>query len=130
MWTTDLQQNSIINKWVCLFYVYVCVCVCFMCVCVCVCVCLVVCVCIWSYIVVDSPHITNLLCQGVCSVEVALLALYNMEVLDEQGQPRIAPFRLPTLARHSVFHEVSHSCYWLFNNEEKVLQNTNWQAKI
>ncbi|XP_063585616.1 uncharacterized protein LOC134763020 [Penaeus indicus] len=43
--------------------------------------------------------------KGVGSVEVALLALYNMEVLDEQGQPRIAPFRLPTLARQSVFHE-------------------------
>ncbi|KAK7081345.1 hypothetical protein SK128_023232, partial [Halocaridina rubra] len=43
--------------------------------------------------------------KGVGSVEVALLALYNMEVLDEQGQPRITPFRLPTLARQSVFHE-------------------------
>nr|XP_045605700.1 hyccin-like isoform X2 [Procambarus clarkii] len=43
--------------------------------------------------------------KGVGSVEVALLALYNMEVLDEQGQPRIAPFRLPTLARQSLFHE-------------------------
>ncbi|XP_066988127.1 hyccin-like isoform X3 [Macrobrachium rosenbergii] len=43
--------------------------------------------------------------KGVGSVEVALLALYNMEVLDEQGQPRISPFRLPTLARQSVFHE-------------------------
>ncbi|KAK3862586.1 hypothetical protein Pcinc_022927 [Petrolisthes cinctipes] len=43
--------------------------------------------------------------KGVGSVEVALLALYNMEVLDEQGQPRIAPFRLPTLARQSIFHE-------------------------
>ncbi|KAG0729806.1 Hyccin [Chionoecetes opilio] len=43
--------------------------------------------------------------KGVAGIEVALLALYNMEVLDEQGQPRIAPFRLPTLARQSVFHE-------------------------
>ncbi|XP_071524776.1 hyccin isoform X3 [Panulirus ornatus] len=43
--------------------------------------------------------------KGVGSVEVALLALYNMEVLDELGNPRIAPFRLPTLARQSVFHE-------------------------
>ncbi|XP_042217721.1 uncharacterized protein LOC121863249 [Homarus americanus] len=43
--------------------------------------------------------------KGVGSVEVALLTLHNMEVLDEQGQPRIAPFRLPTLARQSVFHE-------------------------
>ncbi|CAL4124386.1 unnamed protein product, partial [Meganyctiphanes norvegica] len=45
--------------------------------------------------------------KSVGSVEVALLALYNMEVLNEQGQPRIAPFRLPTLARQSIYHEPS-----------------------
>lgn len=55
---------------------------------------------------VFSDKIISSIPQGVGSVEVALLALYNMEVLDEQGQPRIAPFRLPTLARQSVFHEV------------------------
>ncbi|KAF2359910.1 Reverse transcriptase domain [Trinorchestia longiramus] len=39
------------------------------------------------------------------SVELVLLALYNCEVLNEGGLFRLPSYRLPTLARPSVYHE-------------------------
>ncbi|XP_047112382.1 hyccin isoform X2 [Schistocerca piceifrons] len=39
------------------------------------------------------------------SVETLLLGLYNLEVVDESGQPKIISFRLPSLAQGSIYHE-------------------------
>ena len=35
--------------------------------------------------------------------------MYNLEVVDERGQPRVVSFRMPTLVKQSVYHLVS-SC--------------------
>lgn len=39
------------------------------------------------------------------SVETLLIGLYNLEVVDENGQPKVVSFRLPSLARDSIYHE-------------------------
>lgn len=39
------------------------------------------------------------------SVETLLIALYNLEVVDENGQPKVVSFRLPSLAQASIYHE-------------------------
>lgn len=33
--------------------------------------------------------------------------LYNFEVVDESGKPKVVSFRLPSLAQASIYHEVS-----------------------
>ncbi|PSN32692.1 Hyccin [Blattella germanica] len=40
------------------------------------------------------------------SVETLLVGLYNLEVVDENGQPKVVSFRLPSLAQASIYHEV------------------------
>lgn len=40
-------------------------------------------------------------------VEVLLLGIYNLEVVNEDGNPLIRTFRLPTLAKPSIYHEPS-----------------------
>lgn len=37
---------------------------------------------------------------------VIFLGLYNFEVVDEAGKPRVVSFRLPSLAQASIYHEV------------------------
>lgn len=32
--------------------------------------------------------------------------LYNFEVVDEEGKPKVVSFRLPSLAQSSIYHEV------------------------
>ncbi|KDR23157.1 hyccin isoform X2 [Zootermopsis nevadensis] len=39
------------------------------------------------------------------SVETLLVGLYNLEVVDEIGQPKVVSFRLPSLAQASIYHE-------------------------
>lgn len=39
------------------------------------------------------------------SVETLLVGLYNLEVVDENGQPKVVSFRLPSLAQASIYHE-------------------------
>ncbi|XP_071451978.1 hyccin 2 [Hetaerina americana] len=43
--------------------------------------------------------------KGVRDVETLLIALYNLEVLDENGKPKILHFRIPSLAQASIYHE-------------------------
>ncbi|KAG8227489.1 hypothetical protein J437_LFUL002378 [Ladona fulva] len=43
--------------------------------------------------------------KGVRDVETLLIALYNLEVLDENGKPRTLHFRIPSLAQASIYHE-------------------------
>jgi hypothetical protein len=44
--------------------------------------------------------------QSCRSVETLLVGLYNLEVVDESGQPKVVSFRLPSLAQASIYHEV------------------------
>ncbi|KAJ9590630.1 hypothetical protein L9F63_016341, partial [Diploptera punctata] len=39
------------------------------------------------------------------SVETLLVGMYNLEVVDENGQPKVVSFRLPSLAQASIYHE-------------------------
>lgn len=39
------------------------------------------------------------------SIEVLLLGIYNLEVVDSKGKPKVQSFRLPTLSNPSVYHE-------------------------
>lgn len=34
--------------------------------------------------------------------------LYNFEVVDEEGKPKVVSFRLPSLAQSSIYHEVNN----------------------
>lgn len=38
-------------------------------------------------------------------IETLLIGLYNFEVVDEAGKPRVVSFRLPSLAQASIYHE-------------------------
>ncbi|XP_068629700.1 hyccin [Battus philenor] len=38
-------------------------------------------------------------------VETLLIGLYNFEVVDESGKPKVVSFRLPSLAQSSIYHE-------------------------
>ncbi|XP_059054318.1 hyccin [Achroia grisella] len=38
-------------------------------------------------------------------IETLLIGLYNFEVVDETGKPRVVSFRLPSLAQPSIYHE-------------------------
>lgn len=39
------------------------------------------------------------------SIETLLIAIYNFEVVDENGTPKVVAFRLPSLAQASIYHE-------------------------
>ncbi|XP_051155963.1 hyccin [Leptopilina boulardi] len=41
------------------------------------------------------------------TVETLLIGLYNLEVVDMNGQPKVVSFRLPSLAMLSIYHEPS-----------------------
>lgn len=41
------------------------------------------------------------------TVETLLIGLYNLEVVDMNGQPKVVSFRLPSLAIMSIYHEPS-----------------------
>ncbi|KAM3963468.1 PI4KA lipid kinase complex subunit hyccin isoform 1-T2 [Aphomia sociella] len=38
-------------------------------------------------------------------IETLLIGLYNFEVVDESGKPKVVSFRLPSLAQPSIYHE-------------------------
>ncbi|KAJ0180517.1 hypothetical protein K1T71_003921 [Dendrolimus kikuchii] len=38
-------------------------------------------------------------------IETLLIGLYNFEVVDETGKPKVVSFRLPSLAQSSIYHE-------------------------
>lgn len=51
------------------------------------------------------------LLQSCWSLETLLIGIYNLEVIDESGQPKVVSFRLPSLAQSSIYHEVRVSEY-------------------
>ncbi|XP_072944317.1 hyccin [Epargyreus clarus] len=38
-------------------------------------------------------------------IETLLIGIYNFEVVDEAGKPKVVSFRLPSLAQSSIYHE-------------------------
>ncbi|XP_037869466.1 hyccin [Bombyx mori] len=38
-------------------------------------------------------------------IETLLIGIYNFEVVDENGKPKVVSFRLPSLAQSSIYHE-------------------------
>lgn len=58
---------------------------------------------VWSYLSVSAgrdPH-----CSGC--IEALLLGIYNLEIVDKDGQSRILTFTVPSLSKPSVYHEPS-----------------------
>ncbi|XP_066530597.1 hyccin isoform X1 [Hoplias malabaricus] len=58
---------------------------------------------VWNYLSVSSvrdPH-----CSGC--IEALLLGIYNLEIVDKDGQSRILTFTVPSLSKPSVYHEPS-----------------------
>ncbi|XP_035381112.1 hyccin [Electrophorus electricus] len=58
---------------------------------------------VWSYLSVSAgrdPH-----CSGC--VEALLLGIYNLEIVDKDGQSKILSFAIPSLSKPSVYHEPS-----------------------
>ncbi|XP_055687832.1 hyccin isoform X2 [Lutzomyia longipalpis] len=39
------------------------------------------------------------------SIEMLLIVIYNIEISNEDGQPRVVSFRMPVLAQASIYHE-------------------------
>lgn len=51
-------------------------------------------------------------------LDAFLLGLYNLEIADDNGQPKVLSFRLPSLAQSSIYHEVSvGDCCSYYNDE-------------
>lgn len=40
------------------------------------------------------------------SVETLLIGIYNLEIIDKSGQPKVISFRIPSIAQASIYHEV------------------------
>ncbi|XP_028408985.1 LOW QUALITY PROTEIN: hyccin-like [Dendronephthya gigantea] len=58
---------------------------------------------VWEYLFISSNHGQ----KGYGKLEAVLLAIYNAEVLDENGKTKYQKFRLPSLSRPSLYHEPS-----------------------
>ncbi|XP_050664404.1 hyccin [Leptidea sinapis] len=43
--------------------------------------------------------------KAVRCIETLLIGVYNFEVVDENGKPKVVSFRLPSLAQSSIYHE-------------------------
>lgn len=56
---------------------------------------------VWQYLFVSSNHEK----MGYGKLEAVLLAIFNAEVVDENGKTRYQTFRLPSLSQPSVYHE-------------------------
>ncbi|XP_059411595.1 hyccin-like isoform X1 [Carassius carassius] len=58
---------------------------------------------VWSYLSVTAardPH-----CSGC--IEALLLGIYNLEIVDKDGQSKVLSFSIPSLSKPSVYHEPS-----------------------
>lgn len=44
--------------------------------------------------------------QTCRSVETLLIGVYNLEIMDKTGQSKVYSFRIPSIARPSIYHEV------------------------
>ena len=58
---------------------------------------------VWEYLFISSNHGQ----KGYGKLEAVLLAVYNAEVVDEDGKTKYQIFRLPSLSRPSLYHEPS-----------------------
>lgn len=49
--------------------------------------------------------------RQVChSVETLLIGIYNLEIIDKSGQPKVISFRIPSIAQASIYHEPNSLC--------------------
>ncbi|XP_042632129.1 hyccin [Cyprinus carpio] len=58
---------------------------------------------VWSYLSVTAardPH-----CSGC--IEALLLGIYNLEIVDKDGQSKLLSFTIPSLSKPSIYHEPS-----------------------
>ncbi|XP_057211175.1 hyccin [Triplophysa rosa] len=58
---------------------------------------------VWSYLSVTAgrdPH-----CSGC--IEALLLGIYNLEIIDKDGQSKVLSFTIPSLSKPSLYHEPS-----------------------
>lgn len=58
---------------------------------------------VWSYLSVTAgrdPH-----CSGC--IEALLLGIYNLEIVDKDGQSKVLSFTIPSLSKPSIYHEPS-----------------------
>ncbi|KAL1254947.1 hypothetical protein QQF64_013008 [Cirrhinus molitorella] len=58
---------------------------------------------VWSYLSVTAgrdPH-----CSGC--IEALLLGIYNLEIVDKDGQSKVLSFTIPSLSKPSLYHEPS-----------------------
>lgn len=60
---------------------------------------------IWNYLSATTRRDN----QAYGSLEVLLLALYNDEVVNDDGEQNVKKFRLPSLSRPSIYHEPQQS---------------------
>lgn len=56
---------------------------------------------IWSYLLAVSTNMK----KTASGIEACLLALYNLEVVDDKGRPKVTVTTIPSLGRASVYHE-------------------------
>ncbi|XP_038215219.1 hyccin [Zerene cesonia] len=58
---------------------------------------------VFIYIYLKAVAIGN--SKSIRPIETLLIGLYNFEVVDENGKPKVVSFRLPSLAQNSIYHE-------------------------
>ncbi|KAJ8366296.1 hypothetical protein AAFF_G00362900 [Aldrovandia affinis] len=58
---------------------------------------------LWSYLSITSGHAPH--CSGC--IEALLLGIYNLEIVDRDGQSKVLSFSVPSLSKPSVYHEPS-----------------------
>ncbi|KAL2080639.1 hypothetical protein ACEWY4_024432 [Coilia grayii] len=58
---------------------------------------------LWSYLSVGAGR--DLHCSGC--IEALLLGIYNLEIVDKDGQSKVLTFTVPSLSKPSVYHEPS-----------------------
>ncbi|XP_036371467.1 hyccin isoform X2 [Megalops cyprinoides] len=58
---------------------------------------------VWSYLSVTSGRDPR--CSGC--IEALLLGIYNLEIVDKDGQSKVLSFTVPSLSKPSVYHEPS-----------------------
>ncbi|KAG7307594.1 hypothetical protein JYU34_007815 [Plutella xylostella] len=57
---------------------------------------------IFNYLSLVAQQGTRKICR---CIETLLISIYNYEVVDEAGKPKVVSFRLPSLAQSSIYHE-------------------------
>ncbi|KAK9870712.1 hypothetical protein WA026_008283 [Henosepilachna vigintioctopunctata] len=46
--------------------------------------------------------------KSLSSIQTLLVSLYNLEIIDSKGQPRMLLFRIPSVAQSSIYHDANN----------------------